>query len=379
LVILSLFAHISLSQDPKVEVCENTQNDENTCMTQCGILKMYWYSEVKIYSGPIEKDCQVTMENLKLHFKEAYPESNDTRFVSRIGLPLDEPAISLPKVKEEYIYVIGLDNQDLFVWPYLDPEIPLKVQLSDGTEVTITAIADSPRIFSVSGFFSSEELSHMLNVAKLEKNRSMNKSTVGSFDEKVVSTTRTSSHTWIGRETRHGNDSIVVRVEKRFHELGRSRDSLAESIQVVWYDKSQHYFVHRDCALPRDVKEHQTALKGGNNRMVTVLSYLNDVEEGGQTAFPYLSPDAKPINRGPPLRETWPSNLCELKDEFLLVTPEAGKIVLFYSMTERGNYINFNQSSADPVSSHMGCHVKKGEKFVMNVWLRNKRVNGLLF
>lgn len=48
-------------------------------------MKLYWYEQIKIYSGPFENDCGVTLDNLRLNFKTEFPESTETRFLSKIG------------------------------------------------------------------------------------------------------------------------------------------------------------------------------------------------------------------------------------------------------------------------------------------------------
>lgn len=85
----------------------------------------------------------------------------------------------------------------------------------------------------------------------------MARSTVGQDAGKQVLETRTSSHTWIGHERKlskdHPNqkyytDDIVSHVEEKLFHLGRSPldGRQAETMQVVFYDQNQHYFLHRD-------------------------------------------------------------------------------------------------------------------------------------
>jgi len=87
-----------------------------------------------------------------------------------------------------------------------------------------------------------------------------------------------------------------------------------QGAQVIRYRPGGHYCAHADAALDQE------------DRYVTVLCYLNDDFEGGQTTFPYL--------------------------DNLSIQPESGKAVIFPS-----TYIH----RAEPVLS--------GEKFAIVTWL----------
>ena len=76
--------------------------------------------------------------------------------------------------------------------------------------------------------------------------------------------------------------------------------------------------------------------------------YLNDDMAGGETSFPRW------VN-GQTFRE-------------LKVKPEAGKAILFYDQLPDGNMDDFSQHSAKPVI--------RGEKWLINLWVRNIMVAG---
>ena len=79
---------------------------------------------------------------------------------------------------------------------------------------------------------------------------------------------------------------------------------------------------------------------GQPSRFATVLLYLNEGMEGGETSFPrWLNSDS-----------TSP----------LKVVPQVGKAVLFYNQLPDGNY--------DERSQHAALPVKEGEKWLTNLW-----------
>jgi len=75
--------------------------------------------------------------------------------------------------------------------------------------------------------------------------------------------------------------------------------------------------------------------------MVTVLAYLNDVEEGGGTNFPELG---------------------------VTVEPKKGDVVVFHNtLTE---VPASEHPKIHPKSLHAGTPVIRGEKWMVNLWFR---------
>lgn len=65
-------------------------------------------------------------------------------------------------------------------------------------------------------------------------------------------------------------------------------------ITVGRYLPSQQYFQHFD-AFNLDQEDDRRFAANGGQRTVTVLIYLNDVERGGETSFPTLHLEIKPV------------------------------------------------------------------------------------
>eukprot|EP00978_Attheya_sp_CCMP212_P014369 scaffold36530_cov47-Attheya_sp.AAC.2 len=164
------------------------------------------------------------------------------------------------------------------------------------------------------------------------------------------STTRSSQNTWVPRDSTPVVDSIYRRaadllkideslLRERSKSEGREelgKKPITESLQMVHYSVGDNYKPHFDFALP-------TLHEKGTVRFATLLLYLNEGMEGGETSFP------KWVNA-----ET---------QKALKVAPEKGKAVLFYSVLPDGNL--------DSLSLHAAKKVTEGEKWLMNLWVWN--------
>jgi len=150
----------------------------------------------------------------------------------------------------------------------------------------------------------------------------------------------------------------------------------AESLQVVKYDKYGHYHAHYDSSHPGKVDMiccHQTSDNSKPCRlcrMVTILYYLNDVEEGGETAF--IVADNSTLNeslliskRG---KEGDPFNLSNYcQNANLIIAPKRGTAIMWY------NHLLDSDSEwlgdRDPYTLHGGCDVIRGNKWIANHWI----------
>lgn len=222
--------------------------------------------------------------------------------------------------------------------------------------MTMTVLSCAPRAFEIKNFLSDVEIDHILYLAT---GMSLGKSSTssgtgggkGSYDDSV--SVRTSKNTWVPREKSPVVDIIYRRAADLMmidESLMRQRDarnatankatfgsstSISEHLQLVHYDPGQQYTPHHDFAHPATNSEHQ------EQRFATLLLYLNEGMEGGETSFPrWVNAET-----GKPLE----------------VVPEKGKAVLFYSILPDGN--------PDDLSMHAAQPVKDGEKWLTNLWV----------
>ncbi len=133
-----------------------------------------------------------------------------------------------------------------------------------------------------------------------------------------------------------GEDQQLNRIYQRVSEwLGIPTDYF-EYFQCVAYGPGQEYQAHFDTIdADSPLGMEEVALRG--QRALTLLVYLNEGFEGGETFFPLLD---------------------------LKVQPQQGKALLF-------NLLDENEK-VDKFAWHAGLPIFSGQKFALNLWIRNR-------
>ncbi|XP_057542614.1 probable prolyl 4-hydroxylase 10 [Amaranthus tricolor] len=199
-----------------------------------------------------------------------------------------------------------------------------------------------PRAFVYHNFLSKDECEYLIKLASphMEKSQVVDEKTGRSKDSRV----RTSSGTFLPR----GRDKIVRAIEQRIADFTFLPVEHGEGLQVLHYEVGQKYEPHFDYFL----EEYSTA--NGGQRIATVLMYLSDVEEGGETVFPSAKGNISDV-------PYW-NELSKCGKEGLSVKPKMGDALLFWSMKP--------DASLDPSSLHGGCPVIRGDKWSATKWIR---------
>lgn len=209
-------------------------------------------------------------------------------------------------------------------------------------EQWVEVISWEPRAVIYHNFLSKEECEYLINLAKphMKKSTVVDSETGKSKDSRV----RTSSGTFLPR----GRDKTIREIEKRIADFTFIPAENGEGLQVLHYEVGQKYEPHYDYFMD----EFNT--KNGGQRIATVLMYLTDVEEGGETVFPAAKGNISAV--------PWWNELSECGKKGLSVKPKMGDALLFWSQKPDG--------SLDPSSLHGGCHVIKGNKWSSTKWMR---------
>lgn len=214
--------------------------------------------------------------------------TKDTHFV------IEPPPSHLGRIRE---------SGSMRIIPDTEPRLLQAYRSSRQTQIfTLKAISCAPRVFEIDNFLSIVEVDHLLDLTK-QLTLSRSTTSFGMEGEKSADT-RTSSNTWIYRETSPIVDTIYRRIadvlgidepllrfrdEMEYPDMGSSI-SIAEALQVVHYDPGQEYTSHHDFGFPILVPDnHQLPA-----RFATILLYLNEGMEGGETSFPkYMNADTR--------------------------------------------------------------------------------------
>lgn len=129
--------------------------------------------------------------------------------------------------------------------------------------------------------------------------------------------------------------------------------SHGEAFNILRYRPGARYEAHYDAFSPNDGYGPQAS-----SRVATILFYLSDVGEGGETVFPLAGPQgAARLAAKEPI--DYKSCAAGLK-----VRPAKGDALLFWSAHPNG--------TADLQALHGGCPVVRGEKWVATLWLRDQ-------
>lgn len=187
------------------------------------------------------------------------------------------------------------------------------------TAFPVEALSSSPQLGVVRGMFTSQECTHVIKHALplLVPSIVVDPATGRQIPHPI----RTSDGTVLGPIQQ---DLVVEALNRRIAAVTDTRVEQGEPLAVMRYAPGQEYRLHHDC-LPGEP----------NQRVKTVIVYLNDGYEGGATHFPTID--------------------CAIR-------VKAGDAVVFTNVLPDG--------SVDQHSRHAGQPVTRGEKWICTRWIR---------
>lgn len=239
----------------------------------------------------------------------------------------------------------GMEDLDYTTTTYSRPlegdEDESTVVNDDGKERMI----DGPWVITVDNFLTDEECDRLIELGKelgYEQSTEQQSNRDGTVSDALVSKRRTSKNIFC--DVCNEDPLAQTAIQKIATVTGFPSD-FSEDLQLLEYHPGQYYKRHHDY-----IPSHKNGPSGP--RVITVLLYLNDVEEGGATRFNELTEGAEPIDiypkRGSAL--IWPSSL----DEDIL--------------------------ESDLRTDHEALPVIKGMKYAANAWLHlrdEKNIEGI--
>jgi len=265
-----------------------------------------------------------------------------------------------------------------FQWPAMEKGRRLKVAdvpyFHKDHPIEIELLSENPRVFYVHNFMSSDEANALVEKATSPSNPySIRPSTVG---HKAWTQGEGIKNTDSTRTSENGFDvdsptarKLKQRAWKLLRLSGGYDESLVDGFQVLRYELKQAYISHMDSFPLHTSTDHNwDPSKGGTNRFATLLVYLSDVDEGGQTVFPNV-----PVETPTPVPEvadklfksgSWEKTLVNDCYSKLSIQPKKGSALLFYSQDAKG--------SINRMALHGGCPVLNGTKWAANLWFWNQ-------
>ncbi|KAK4258142.1 hypothetical protein QN277_007631 [Acacia crassicarpa] len=198
----------------------------------------------------------------------------------------------------------------------------------------------SPRIILLHNFLSMEECEYLKAIAhtRLIETAVIDPET-GMAREGIE---RTSSGMFLNSQDR--KHPMAQAIEERISVYAQVPIENGEPMQILRYEKNQYFNLHYDF-FPDTYK-----LEESGQRIATMLMYISDNADGGETYFPMAG-----------------SGECSCGGKILKglsVKPIKGNAVLFWSMGLSGEQ--------DPNSVHKACEALSGTKWSAIKWMRER-------
>jgi len=236
----------------------------------------------------------------------------------RSGKPTPVDSVTVDEALQDYVYET----------PIFRPGT--SIQTTDRL-VRVAARAARPMLAVLNGVIDAEECEELIALARPR----LAPSTVvdPQTGQNVVSGQRSS----FGMFFRLQENALIARLDRRFSEVMNLPIENGEGIQILHYPTSGQSTPHFDFLIPSNSANHASLTRSGQ-RVSTMVTYLNDVEGGGETVFPEAG---------------W------------AVSPQRGNAVYF-------EYCN-SMNQRDHASLHASSPVERGEKWVATKWMRQRR------
>ncbi|MDO4904559.1 MAG: 2OG-Fe(II) oxygenase [Lautropia sp.] len=197
-------------------------------------------------------------------------------------------------------------------------------------EVELGFVLLDPNVALIRGLVSHAECDQLIewSAGRMKRSEVVDRESGGSYQSSV----RKSEGSHFDR----GENDLIQRIEARISDLVGLPVNRGEPLQMLHYGIGGEYLAHQDYFDPADAGTKVLTQVGGQ-RIATLVIYLNDVEEGGDTHFPDLDLSVKPIK---------------------------GSAVYFEYQNAEGEL--------DSRCLHAGMPVVRGEKWIMTKWLRER-------
>lgn len=196
-------------------------------------------------------------------------------------------------------------------------------------QYNVTVHSRSPWIVTLDNFIEDELVEGLLDTVRDQFRRSTDQGAVDERGvmEQVVSSKRTSENAWCTGVCEKSAASLEI--NRRISEVVNVPVDNFETLQILKYEKNQFYEQHNDMS-------DSDNLGPSGPRIYTFFLYLSDVQEGGETGFPFAG---------------------------VKVRPKKGSAVLWPSV------LSDNPTQQEARAGHQAHQVIDGVKFAANAWV----------
>ncbi|MFM0068735.1 2OG-Fe(II) oxygenase [Paraburkholderia aspalathi] len=189
---------------------------------------------------------------------------------------------------------------------------------------------ERPQVIVFGDVLSPDECDEMIERSRHRLKRSTTVNPATGKEDVILN--RTSEGIWYQR----GEDAFIEKMDRRISSLMNWPVENGEGLQILHYGTTGEYRPHFDY-FPPDQPGSAVHTDQGGQRVSTLLVYLNDVPDGGETIFPEAG---------------------------MSVAAVKGGAVYF-------RYMN-GQRQLDPLTLHGGAPVLGGDKWIMAKWMRER-------
>jgi prolyl 4-hydroxylase len=185
-------------------------------------------------------------------------------------------------------------------------------------------LRSAPPIAAVRQFLTPDECRYLIELAepRLQASQVVDPAS-GRLIHDPVRTARAAAFPLVAE------DPVLHAINRRIAAATGTAWEQGEPAQVLCYRPGEEYKLHSDALPP-----------GPNQRAITVLVALNEDYEGGETRFPTLD---------------------------LAWRGHAGEALMFRNVDSAG--------AIDPAARHAGCAVRRGTKFLLSRWIRERALD----
>jgi len=235
-------------------------------------------------------------------------------------------------------------NERLIGW--LGEVVPdAREETANSSKPWVEALSWDPRAFLYHNFLSKEEAEHLVSLGEPRVTRS----TVVGGQNGRVSDIRTSFGTFIPKKF----DKVLEKIEERCAVFSGIPVAHQEQMQLLRYRDGQKYSDHTDGLISEN----------GGKRIATILMFLHEPTEGGETSFVLGNPLGKVKERIERTKDQY-SECGYRGGKGFAVKPKVGDAILFFSFNEAG--------ITDNNSMHASCPTLGGTKWTATMWIHER-------